>query len=309
MIQGKVSIIIPSRNEAFLVPTVNDLLKNAHGDIEIIPVLDGYWPNPSLPSDPRVKILHKGSPEGMRPAINHAARMATGEWLMKIDAHCLVGPGYDEILKADCDHDWLVIPRRWALDPIEWCIQPNPKGPIDMHYLSYPFERDNDTSCGLHGTPWRERGKTIEHIPISDEMSSQGSCWFMHKTNWDRLGEMDIVHYGNFIQEMQELGLKMWLGGGAMKVNKKTYYAHLHKGPKTEDRPFGGRGYSLSGSNHQTGASYATWYWMTDQWKDRVHDLRWLIERFAPVPGWPKDLDAAFANAKRVLRDPWRNKR
>lgn len=39
----RVSVIIPARNERFLPQTVADLL--AHGsDIEIIAVLDGYWP-------------------------------------------------------------------------------------------------------------------------------------------------------------------------------------------------------------------------------------------------------------------------
>ena len=52
---SRVSIILPSRNERFLPRTVQDLLDKAKGDIEVIPVLDGYdQPKPSF-TDPRVK--------------------------------------------------------------------------------------------------------------------------------------------------------------------------------------------------------------------------------------------------------------
>jgi hypothetical protein len=42
-------------------------------------------------------------------------------------------------------------------------------------------------------------------------------------------------------------------------------------------------------------------YWTLDRWAERRRDLRWLIEKFAPVPTWPADLDAAFARAREVF--------
>jgi len=63
----------------------------------------------------------------------------------------------------------------------------------------------------------------------------------------------------------------------------------LHKGPKY------GRGYSMRGFRHEEGAEFCTDFWMHDRWPQRVHDLRWLIEKFSPVPSWPADLDQAFA--------------
>ena len=41
---SKVSVVIPSRGEQFLAPTVKDVLAKAAGNIEVIAVLDGYWP-------------------------------------------------------------------------------------------------------------------------------------------------------------------------------------------------------------------------------------------------------------------------
>lgn len=285
---GRVSVLIPSRNEAFLAPTVQDVLAKARGDVEVVVVLDGYWPNPPLPSDPRLRILHWGEAHGMRPSINAAVQVTTGDWLMKLDAHCLVAEGFDVTLAAECEDNWIVVPRRYALDPAAWAIQPNPKGPIDYHYLSNPFERPGDPSCGLHGTPWRARSANRADILLDEEMSSQGSCWFMARRHWDGMGPMDAAAYGNFIQEFQELGLKTWLGGGQVMVNKRTFYAHLHKG-RTH-----GRGYYISSREQARGAAFAIDYWMHNRWPGRVHDLRWLIERFWPVPTWPADLSQVW---------------
>lgn len=285
----RTSIIIPSRNERFLVPTVHDVLAKATGDIEIIVILDGYWPDPQLPDDPRVVILHRGDAQGMRPGINAAVQIARGRYLMKLDAHVMVAEGFDDVLAAEYqEDDWILTMRRFALNPERWAIDTsNSKYPVDYHYLSYPHERPGDPTCGLHGTPWTARREERADILLDDEMSSQGSGWFMSRSHWDRLGEMDIASYGNFVHEFQELGLKTWLGGGAVKVTKRTWYAHLYKGKRY------GRGYTMGGTNHQRGSEFCTAYWMADRSRQRT--LRWLVERFAPVPTWPADLDLAFA--------------
>jgi glycosyltransferase involved in cell wall biosynthesis len=59
---------------------------------------------------------------GMRAAINAAVKIAEGEFIMKIDEHCMVGQGYDRILAETCQADWVVIPRRKRLDPETWTL-------------------------------------------------------------------------------------------------------------------------------------------------------------------------------------------
>jgi hypothetical protein len=208
---------------------------------------------------------------------------------MKLDAHCMVAEGFDETLAQDYhEDDWILVPRRYALDPEAWAIDSsNSKYPVDYHYLSYPYERPGDSTCGLHGTPWTARRDERRDVLLDDEMSSQGSCWFMSRRHWDRVSPMEASHYGNFIHEMQELGLKTWLGGGAIKVTKRTWYAHLYKGRKY------GRGYTMGGMNHVQGAAWCVDHWMHDR-AGLSRRLRWLIEHFAPVPTWPTDLDAVF---------------
>lgn len=284
---SKVSVVIPSRNELFLPQTVNDLLTKAAGEVEVIVVLDGYWPDPPLPDDPRLRLLHFGSPRGMRAAINAGAGVATGEFLMKCDAHCMFQEGYDEILQADCDGDWAVIPARYSLDAENWAIEKNGKPRRDYHYLCYP-DPHKEHDGGMHGVEWWQRCKERFGKPeyeIDDNMSCQGSCWLMPRDYfWNHLGGLSEEGYGTFSQEFQEIGNKIWLGGGRVVVNKKCWYAHLHKGKRY------GRGYSANMHEIVGGHNYSSWFWMTNQpFKGRIHNIEWLIDKFWPVPTWPED--------------------
>jgi hypothetical protein len=233
--------------------------------------------------------LHRGDAVGMRDNINAAAAIATGDFLMKLDAHCKLAEGYDVALSQDCDRDWIAVPRRYALDAEAWAFDESQPGkyPVDAHYLSNPIERPDDPTCGLHGSIWKARREARRDVLVDDEMSSQGSCWFMHRDHFARIGPMDQKLYGPFVSEFQELGLKTWLGGGRVVVNKHTWYAHLYKGKKY------GRGYSLGPSQFSQGPA-VTDFWMNNRWAERVHDLEWLIEKFWPVPSWGEDPARVF---------------
>lgn len=279
---AKVSVIIPARGEQFLTKTIDDIFAKARGEIEVIAVLDGWWPDPPPADRPGLTLIHWGSARGMRAAINGAAAIAKGEWLMKTDAHCMFAEGFDLALQADCDKDWISIPRRYRLDPEAWAWQDVGKPPIDYHYLSCPAT--NKDGYSMHGAIWPERIRGREAIEIDDTMSFQGSLWFMHRRHFfDFLGGMSEVGYGSFSQEPQEIGNKTWLGGGRIVTNKKTWYAHLHKG-----RTYG-RGYFISKSEVTTGHEYSARYWMGDKWEGARYKLSWLVEKFWPVPTWPED--------------------
>ena len=278
------SVIIPARNEIFLQKTVTDILTKAAGDIEVIAILDGYWPDPPLKKDPRLILLHQDQVRGMRAAINAGVAVAKGKYLLKCDAHCMFAEGFDKILSADCKENWIVIPRRYRLDAEKWCIQESSssKPPIDYEYLSSPGHYDH------RGNRWDQR--TVERLNkpeylIDDNMIFQGSCWFMSKTHFtDTLHGMDETGYGTFVREPHEIGLKTWLLGGRVVVNKKTWYAHLHKG-KTY-----GRMYFLNKQEVQKGITYCDDFWFNNRLSEAKHDLAWLVEKFMPVPSWTPEL-------------------
>ena len=111
----RVSVLIPARNEFLLKATIDSVLSAARGDIEVIAVLDGYWPEPNIIDDPRVTLIHHTEPVGQRAAINEAARMAKGKYILKTDAHSMFDEGFDVKLAADCEYDWTVLPRMYNL--------------------------------------------------------------------------------------------------------------------------------------------------------------------------------------------------
>lgn len=290
MVKDLISVLIPARNELFLQKTIKDLLVKAKGEIEIIVVLDGYWPPiEEIVEDPKVVYIHRSESQGMRAAINSAAYISKGEFLMKSDAHCMYEEGFDLQLKKDIPHyknddnddNWIVIPRRHRLDAEKWEIQPqaDTRPPIDYEYLSSP----ND--AGVKGTKWDERTLKRWDIAIDENMSFQGSCWFMTRNHYlNRLGGMSEVGYGQFVREAQEIGLKTWLSGGRIYTNKNTWYAHLHKG-----RTYG-RMYYLNSKEMDAGNKYCDDFWFNNRWKEAKYDLAWLIERFMPVPTWTPEL-------------------
>ena len=89
------SVIIPSYKDPLLQKTIDSLLGNSElgKELEVIAVLDGYWPNPQLTDDPRLKILHLGKNRGMRGAINAGVAISRGEYIMRTDEHCVFGKG------------------------------------------------------------------------------------------------------------------------------------------------------------------------------------------------------------------------
>ena len=267
------SVIIPSRNEPYLQKTIQDLLSKAKQDIEIIVALDGWWDNlDDIVNDPRVTYLHFSEPRGMRNAINTAVSISKGDYLLKTDAHCMFSEGFDVVLKKNCEYDWVVVPRRYALIPKLWEIEKrtNDKYPIDYMYLSKE----------LHAIPWKERNINLElkNKLIDDLMSTQGSCWFMRKSYYYWLELEDEINYGSFASEFQEIGFKVWLSGGKVKVNKGVWYAHFHK---TE-----GRGYSLGNKDFEIAENYVK-RWVNEKvWRKQRKPFSYMINKFMPIPGW-----------------------
>ena len=295
---AKLTVIIPARHELYLQQTLDDLLLKATGDMEIVVVLDGYWPQPPLKEDPRLIVIHRER-RGMRAAINSAIAISKGHYIMKVDAHCMFPHGFDEVLKADCDGDWVVIPRRYSLELDTWGVRFH-RPFIDYEFLGWPYEAGKKAvhgdTVGLHARAWDFRTEERIDRLLDENLSFQGSCWFTSKEHFlNRIGFLQEEGYGTFIGEPQEIGLKTWLGGGKIMTNKKTFYAHLWKGKPYREAHLKALGfpYTRVGANElKTGNAFSVDYWMHDKWDGRKYDLAWLIERFAPVPTWPEDREA-----------------
>ncbi len=277
------SICIPSKGEKFLNQTIKDVLENATGEIEVFPVLDGYEPD-ELIEDSRVKYIRLPSTPEMkkRHGVNEMVRQSRGDYVMSLDAHCLVAKGFDEQLAKDHQSNWVQIPRRHRLDAERWEIQDQEgRPPIDYEYLMWKPVKQRD---GFHGYKWDSRTLERVDVMIDDTMTIQGSCWFMTKDWYNRCGFMQIDGYKGWGQEGEEVSFTTWLTGGRVVTNKATSYAHLHKG-----RTYG-RMYHFNKGEAEESYKYSYDFWINDRpLKNRVHNFDWLVEKFWPVPNWPDD--------------------
>lgn len=283
-----VSVIIPSRNDQFLNKTIHDLLDKSEKSVEVIVVLDGYWPS-GIVEDKRVLYAHHGTfhnSKGMRASINRGVSVSKGTYIMKIDEHCMVDQGWDRKLIEDSEDNYVVIPRRKRLDAEKWELTNDGRPDIDYMFIDYPYKTKGDITDGLHGAEDRERGKARQGIEIDDVMTMQGSCYFMSRKHWDTvIKEMDELHYGPFTMEAQEISNKTWLSGGRVIVNKKTWYAHYHKGTKGKGYGFSTEQYKQFSRDKEKGRLYAIEYWLNT--KDYKYNFDWLVDKFWPLPNWP----------------------
>jgi glycosyltransferase involved in cell wall biosynthesis len=290
---SKVSIIIPSRDEAFLNPTIKDLLEKATGEIEIIAILDGVTSHTVLYVDePKVKYLQLSEPMGMRHGINIGAQVATGKYLMKLDSHCIMTPGFDEEFQKNIEDDWVVACRRGEVQLPEW-------QPVDIiadyFYMSSPWTSSQNY---MRMTRWITRDKEHRDIPFDETMAFSGSIWFMSKDHFfNRIRMMDEERFGQWSGEPEEIACKTWLGGGKVMLNKNITHYHLRK-----DKI--GRPYSISWGTALLGLQESARYWSSDEWPYRIHDFEWMIDHF-----WPLPTKEHHCNAERHFWEPdWKEK-
>lgn len=296
------SILIPARNEMFLQNTIDDILKNKRADTEIIVVLDGYWPVQPIPDHKDVHILHHTESVGQRAATNEAARISTAKHIMKCDAHVAFDEGFDAKLLKTFEYNWTVVPRMYNLHVFDWVCEKcgdrryQGKTPEQCEKCrSTLFKRDivwkPRLSCqtdfvtfdkDLHFQYWREYRKRKEaQGDICDVMGNLGACWMMNRERFFDIGGLDEAH-GSWGQMGTEISCKTWLSGGRQVVNKKTWFAHLFR---TQGGDFGFP-YPMSNKMITTARAHSKELWLDGKWDKSMRNLKWIIDKFSPVPTW-----------------------
>ncbi len=286
------SVLIPARNEIYLEKTIRNLLENARGEIEIISVLDGWLPDPPINiGDERAKFIHFEDSIGQRQAINYAAKQAKGGYVMKLDAHCAVDEGFDVTLAADCAYDWTMIPRMYNLD-ID-TFQPKRHKLTDYMFMQV---REDGQFRAEYYTGAEYRRQHAKPDLIDDTMCCIGSCFFMHKARFFELGGCDENH-GGWGSQGIEVACKAWLSGGALKVNKKTWFAHWFRGGGGPGFP-----YKLSGRQVENARNYAKDLWLNNKWPLQRRSFKWLVDKFQPPGSEGYQLIIDAAELQRAIR-------
>lgn len=293
------SILIPARHEQFLARTVQDILEHKEGRTQVIIFLDGEWSDPGIPDHPDVVIIHSSVSIGQRAATNQAARVSTAKYLMKCDAHVSFSQGFDVQMMADMQDNWTMVPIMRNLHAFDWVCEKGhrryqgPSGAClecglptvqDVVWIaknspqskSYRFDRE------MHFQYFGEFSKRPEgQGDLTPTMGLQGSCFMMTREKYWELDICDEEH-GSWGQQGVEVACKTWLSGGEVRVNHKAYYAHMFR---TQGGDFGFP-YPISGRQVEHARKYSKALWLGNSWPKAIHDLQWLIDKFAPVPGW-----------------------
>lgn len=298
------SVLIPAREEEFLDRTILECLKSIQGNTEIIVILDGYIPNPALTAnDPRITIIYNPESKGQRAATNQAAKIAKGKYLMKLDAHCALDPGFDvkmlEAFKKTGDnttmipvmknlhvYDW-VCPNghRWyqgklsvcelcgedATKEILWQVKPSPAR------FTFTFDKT------MHFQYWGELAKRPENVAggqLRETLSIQGSCFMVTKERYFAL-DLCSEQFHSWGQQGVEIVCKTWLSGGKVIANLDTYYAHLFR-----TNNFGGFPYENPESLINENRELSRELFQRNKWPLAIHSFEWLLEKFRPVLDW-----------------------
>lgn len=244
------SIIIPSYKDPLIHKIIDDILLKAEGEIEIIVVLDGYWSDPPIKNDPRIKVVHLGKNRGMRGAINAGVAVSKGEYIMRTDEHCVFGQGFDKIITSQMEDNWIVTARRYFLDPVKWEV-------MDLPYVDYE-KLVIQEGKKFAGQRWKSRDEERKDIMVDETMAMQGSFWIMKRSWWDKvIGELQTEGYGQLIQDSHEMVFKTWKAGGKLMLNKNTWFAHKHRSfPRTHNN-----GTTENPANCDAGYKYALDTW------------------------------------------------
>lgn len=305
------TVLIPARNEEWLGRTLKDVLANIKGDTEVIVVADGYYP--SVEPHDRLTVLYQPKAIGQRAATNMAARMATSRYVMKLDAHCRIAPGFDTALVEEAARlgpTICQIPAQYNLHAFNWLCtaghrlyqgptvtecQWKPKdAPKDYPVCGLPVEREIiwqrrrsrlTTSWKFdHELHFQYFGKHQDQHKthkVHDVMSCLGACWFVDREHFFKLGALDEMH-GSWGQMGTELACKYWLSGGRLVVNKKTWYAHLFR-TQGGDFTFP---YPMSGGDQARARARSNHLWLGGNWPLATRSLKSLVQQF---PGAWKD--------------------
>ena len=298
------SIIIPSRNEEFLVRTIEDILSHIEGNTEIIVVLDGWTVD--LPKDERVRSIHFPESIGQRAGTNRAVELSDAKYVMKVDAHCAFDQGFDRKLMAKMEDNYTMVPVMRNLHVFDWVCPDghrryqSPSGPckecgketikdivwipkVNPQSSSYCFDEEPHFQ---YFNAHKKTQKYKDELPtgLTETLSLQGSAFLLTREKYWELNICD-ESLGSWGSQGIEVAVKTWLSGGRVVVNHDTWYAHLFR---TQGGDFGFP-YDNPYAKVQHAKQTVKELFFDNKWDKQVRPLSWLIERFWPVQGWSED--------------------
>jgi hypothetical protein len=193
-----VTVMIPVGNvdEQYVDRTVQSIRDNAVGSLEIL-------------------IERDTEKEGHRVLTNRMAKAARGKYLLRIDAHSTMSPGWDARMKASCGPTTLLTPVIDALDEETWTGKGRDMAMVVLTPTmqnTYPIFAESIT----------DRPDEIE------TMSILGCTYMMQKEYyWHHEGCEEAL--GTWGAGGLEWVFKVWLTGGRVIARTDTVCCHLFR--------------------------------------------------------------------------------
>jgi cellulose synthase/poly-beta-1,6-N-acetylglucosamine synthase-like glycosyltransferase len=239
-----VSVVIPiyKTDEKYFEKTVESVLQNASGKIEIVYLLDE-------------------KEEGHRVLTNRMVQKATGRYILRLDCHCAMSPGWDLRMKRSCRKMTLIRPVVDVLDENKWTGRNN-----DMAMVVLSPRLENQFV-----SPWKSflyRG--IEE----DTMSIIGCCYMARKEDFLAVGGCD-ESLGKWGGAGPEMALKFWMSGGKCLTRTDTVCYHLFR----KETPFSVNSEELGNVFKKVYMMFRNGQWKTEQCA-QVRQLSWLLDKF-----------------------------
>lgn len=309
----ELSVLIPARNEEFLLQTVEDLLKNKRAKTQILVGLDGYLPDPGIPDHEDVVVVYYPESIGQRGMQNRLAKISKAKYVAKTDAHCAFEEGFDvKMLKAfeEAGDDVTMVPVMRNLHIFNWRCK---NCGLEIYQGPEPIECNNEICPKVTnkesdgGEGHRDSGfeKHIVWIPkknpqssayrfnknlqfkyfpelraklprtgLQETMSLQGSFFMCTREKYWELGLCDET-WGSWGQQGSEVALKTWLSGGRVLCNMDTWYGHLFRTQQGFSFP-----YPHSGKSQQRAREISQDIFLNNKWDKQKYSLSWLLKRF-----------------------------
>jgi len=207
-----ISVIISALNEPHLYKTVMSIVENSYdSDLDEIIIIDDCSDEPIVIDCPKVKIVRNNIRQGLIRSRDTAARMASGDYIISIDAHCKVYKNWVQPLVDILNDNYrnVAIPATVGLNPDTWT--------------------ENRSKSFKSGLRWDLDFYWYDDY-INDSYSPifAGHCFAFTKQWFLESGGFDI-HMDRWGCENIEFSLRTWLCGGSVLVAKNSLVAHYFK--------------------------------------------------------------------------------
>lgn len=285
------SILIPARNEEFLIQTIDDIFRHKEGNTEVLVGLDGW----DCDIEPRedLTIIKVDNLIGQRAMMNKLAGLSDAKYVMKVDAHCSFSQGFDVALMEDCADDVTIVPVLLNLYAYDWMCR-------NGHKQYQGVKPKVCERCGdkkwIKSLVWRviprpvcqsfllDKDLVFQYAPIQPEetiietMAIQGSGFMLTREKYWELGIAD-EEFGSWGQQGAEVSLKTWLSGGRVLCSRKAFMGHLFR--TTDDFPYKRDMKQVDHAN-----AYCKELFLNNKWDKQTRPIEWLIEKFDYPCDW-----------------------